>query len=331
MGFGDFKGAANKFKSSIPGLGTMPKMPSFWGVDAEEDSIYPLVKENWLQRFPYAFRANIAGEDRIFYLPINPQNISIVTHFGTNVISTLFGTVEEHSEQRYFDITIQGTTGFAPAFSYAYSPDEDFTSKVISSSSDIGKYSSGRENFGPGVLSKIEEYGFAAALIAKANKVINKANDIANRFTNKGPFESGISVHNSGYVAFHNFYRFLLLYKKTAAAGRDTELSPDEQVLQQKPNNPLYFINFKDNNQYSAAIQTFNLTRSAENPMLYNYSIQIRAYNLTAITSPLSEDQQKFLASLGLKETEASIGSKFKNTVNDAKDILNTVKNIPGL
>jgi hypothetical protein len=319
---------------SLPGLGsvTKPKSPAEQQPKIfTEDSIYPLAKDNWLQRFPYAFKAKIDGEDKIFYLPINPQNISITTHFGTNVISTLYGTVEEHSEQRYFDISIQGTTGFAPAFAYAYDVNEKFNTKIRENGKEWNKYSTGRQNFALGILSDIDKWGFGAGPLAKANQVVNKANDLKNTWKNSGPFESGVTLSGSGYVAFHNFYRFLLLYKKSAASGSDVELSPDEQISEQASNSPLYFVNFKDNNQYSAAIQTFTLVRSVENPMLYNYNIQVRAYNLTALTSTISSDQKAFLQSLGLQESEESIGSKLKKSVNSAKDILNTVKNIPGL
>jgi hypothetical protein len=72
---------------------------------------------NWYQALPYGFK-NVRrdGSVRIMFLPISPSNIQVVTHYATNIVPTLYGTVEEHSEQRYFDITISGTTGFSPRY-----------------------------------------------------------------------------------------------------------------------------------------------------------------------------------------------------------------------
>ena len=75
------------------------------------------VRTNWYRQRPYAFRfTNRNGVANTFYLPIAPSNITINTHFATNVITTMYGTVEEHSEQRYYDITIAGTTAMMPRY-----------------------------------------------------------------------------------------------------------------------------------------------------------------------------------------------------------------------
>ena len=69
------------------------------------ENIYSIDWQNWYQALPYGVRyRDKDGKTADFYLPLAPSNIQITTHFATNVIPTMYGTVEEHSEQRYFDI-----------------------------------------------------------------------------------------------------------------------------------------------------------------------------------------------------------------------------------
>ncbi len=296
------------------------------GKTVDLDGIYKPEPTNWLKTSPYAFKAKVddAGY-KIFYLPINPQNLTITTHFATNIISTLYGTVEEHSEQRYFDVVIQGTTGFSPAFSKHYSTEEAPTP------------SAGRSSYSTAgsIMSTISSVtgGFASGLIGKLNQVVNQATSIINTATGKNnTFESGVSVSTSGYAAFHNLYRFLLAHKKYASSGSAGTSTADEKLNEKNENStPLYFINFKDNNQYSCVVQRFNLERSAENPMLYNYSIQLRAYNISSITQSAPDVNASRLDALGLKADQQSIAAKFKVGVNGAKGVLNSIKKIRGV
>ncbi len=49
---------------------------------------------NWYKPLPYGFRfTSREGSSFICYLPLAPENITISTHFGTNVIPTLYGTI----------------------------------------------------------------------------------------------------------------------------------------------------------------------------------------------------------------------------------------------
>lgn len=284
---------------------------SFYSPDYTQDS-------NWLRSTPYAFKAKVDdGPYTTFFLPISPQNLTISTYFATNTIATLYGTVEEHSEQRYFDITIQGTTGFAPAY-YDKNPLTP---------------SAGRESFSSSAFIKSDVLGgFASGLIGKINKAVNQATAVVNavKGNSKGPFESGLSIEKSGYAAFHNLYRFLLAHKKYAASGKMR--SPSDEKLDARSSNqtPLYFINFKDNNQYSCVVQRFTLERTAENPMLYNYSIQLRAYNIGPILSGSFAANDERLKMLGLQESRPSAAASFNNAISNAKGTLNTLKSIRG-
>jgi hypothetical protein len=294
--------------------------PGSSGADEPKDASYPLEGRRWYQTYPYAFQAMVQEEGTVkrkqFFLPISPQNLSITSHFATNVVATFGGTVEEHSKVRYFDITIQGTTGFAPKYYKSVdisSPNPEFVGPPAPITSGATK---GRMSYQSGeILGSLG--GFFAGTIGKVNQALNKAQDAIYAALGKAkPFQPGVFFDSSGYAAFHNLYTFLLEHKKFAASG--LPMSKGQEV-------PLVFVNYKDNNQYSCAVQRFTLSRSADNPMLYNYVIQLRAYDL----SPIASNQFSFfslkdrLDQLGLTQ-DPSILSRIKLTVRNGKGAINS-------
>lgn len=246
--------------------------------------------ENWYKQLPYGFRFR----GMTFYLPIAPSNLNITTHFGTNIISTMYGTVEEHSEQRYYDITISGTTGMSPKYYKQVS--EQSPDKVI-----------GRA--GTPIKSKIG--GNLGGFFKRTQSLIeNTANQASDLLGDNDP-STGINLQRTGYAAFHNFYKFLLLHKKVATGQSDIGSGSKN----------LIFINYKDNNQYNVAIQAFQLTRDAVNPMLYNYHINMRAYNLVSADSKdISKDVSNRLSDLGLDGISTSLATQLANKARQAKN-----------
>lgn len=251
--------------------------------------------ENWYKQLPYAFIfTNRANRKSTFYLPISPSNLTITTHFATNVISTMYGTVEEHSEQRYYDIVISGTTGMSPRY---WEPNE------------ITMGGGGRAGFPIKGLIPGGAGGFAARTQALAEIAIGQASAI---FGDDAP-STGINLEKTGYVAFHNLYKFLLAYKKDASG---------ESSTRKRKSHPIKFVNYKDNNEYDMAIQSFQLTRDASNPMLYNYNLIMRAYNLReANGSDIQGDIADRAAELGLDDiNNNSIFSMMANKARSAKN-----------
>lgn len=211
---------------------------------------------NWYKQFPYTFCFNRKNNKTVrFNLPISPSNLSISTKFATNTVATMYGTVEEHSEQRYYDISIVGTTGIAPRY---YSTIEGV--KVDASKGG----STGRFRFA------VKEQALGGFFKRTKDLINNALNQVGDLFGSDKSV-SGIDNSKTGYVAFHNFYKFLLLYKKDTSTGGI------------RSQHPLIFKNYKDQNQYFVVINNFTLTKDSSNPMLYNYSIQMRGYNLTKI------------------------------------------------
>lgn len=274
------------------------------GFLAKGAGTYGVEVDNWFAAKPYGFKANMRNKTTVvMFLPISPSNLTISTPFATNIIPTLYGTVEEHSDVRYFDISIEGTTGMAPKFvapSFANDPGAAYQETRKSGRSTVS------------VASSISAGGFFAKTLAIANQIKNKASDLLDG----GPkAKTGIIADNTGYVAFHNLYRFLLQYKKDAA-GISSSAPRDRH--------PLTFFNYKDNNEYDVVVRSFTLKRSADNPMLYYYSIQLRAYNIRNIGKTIDEDLTKRLQDLGLNGVDSS------SVLGDIKSVSQQAKGIVG-
>lgn len=277
---------------------------------------YKPISSNWFTAKPFGFRFTPkSGEAKVMYLPIGPSNLLITTHFATNIIPTIYGTVEEHSPVRYFDIQIEGTTGMGPKFINPMKPTQAPVQLT------------GRTAFP--IQSSLSALGFFAKTLATVNKAIDSVKSIASIFT--GPsVEAGLQLNQTGYLAFHNLYRFFLKYKKDVSGTDGAKGAPTPTARAVDAKHPLVFFNYKDNNEYNVVIKTFTLRRDKENPMLYNYTISMRGYELkqidtsdavTAVANP-----KAILAALGLNGVEsASYLGQAKNIASQAKSILGSV------
>lgn len=273
----------------------------------------------WYTARPYGFRfVDSEGNPTVMYLPILPQNLQIATQFATRLTNTLYGVVEQHSEVKYYDISIQGTTGMVPQ----YSDNEDGKSN-----GPPGSPHPGRQQFSNNSDSLVGSIGGA---LPQVTNVINQIANKAQQIVGGGEVNySGVSIDNNGYVAFHNFYRFLLEYKKQVSAETGNASSSVSASAVAGTNflsagiasaasyvsggdgggstsgaSPLQFLNYKDGNQYDCVINDFRLTRSANSPFLYNYTITMRAYNLSPI------DQLGFQSLNSIKEQTGTNGIK---------------------
>lgn len=272
---------------------------------ADSNKKYEPVSKNWYKQLPYTFAFTDKNSVKTFFnLPISPSNININTHFATNVISTMYGTVEEHSEQRYFDITISGTTGMGPKYYKEKSSSLDGSDGFV----DADKKSSKRLGFEPQSKLFGNLGGFARRSRELLNKTLENANGVAGILKPDDAVISGIADDASGYVAFHNFYLFLLKYKKDVASQNIS-----------RTGHPLQFINYKDNNQYDVSITNFQLTRDQRSPMLYNYNISMRAYNLRSADRVLKTAGLS-LSDVGLGGVETSAFAKLSNGARKARN-----------
>lgn len=321
-------------------------------INNPEDTPYRVDATKWYKSYPYGFafwsfdakNGSLASET--FWLPIAPSNINVTTHYATNIITTLYGTIEEHSEVRYYDIVIQGNTGIAPKYTVPFknvegagNPAGVAVSKPgIPSPNKVspGNPSVGRSSFGSAATAGVLG-GFLPEVTNSFAAAANLVNNIKNPGGRKNP--TGITPEQSGYYAFHNFYKFLLRYKAdTSRIGKEGEgskltvlgPSPTNKPSQSGRNakravHPLQFLNYKDNIKYNCVPISFTLTRSAERPMLYDYNIRLRAFGLQNVNAK-AVNSDNLRAELGLGGLEGSIFSKITSVVGNCSTLLSGIK-----
>lgn len=278
---------------ATPTNGTITQTP------VDLDQFYSLKPENWFTSKPYGFRlfprnGNTSGVT--MYMPINPSNITISTNFATNMVTTLYGTVEEHSPVRYFDITIEGTTGMTPKYV------------------EVGQEVAYQGRQGAQIVQSLS--GAAGGFFSKTLGLLDQIRNVASSLSDTDKSTtSGVDMLNTGYSAFHNLYRLLLKYKQDVSGDVDTTA---------RKRHPLTFFNYKDNNEYDVVIRNFVLRKSAENPMLYYYQITMRGYNLrSANDNTTANDTATRLKQLGLDGVDSSsFLATIKGTANKVKGIL---------
>jgi hypothetical protein len=279
-------------------------LPDAGAINKGMDETYKVESQNWYSAKPYGFKMTTRDNSTFtMFLPISPSNLTVTTPFATNVIPTLYGTVEEHSDVRYYDIVIEGTTGMAPKFVEPGAGDD--AAVLYAKLRKDGRSTTS-------IAATISAGGFFPKTLGLLNQIKNKAADLLDGGVKP---KTGIIPQNSGYVAFHNLYRFLLEYKKDAANGAT-----------KRGQHPLTFFNYKDNNQYDVVVKSFTMRRSADNPMLYFYSIQLRGYNLRSIKSPIDESLTQRLKDLGINGVDSSsVLGDIKSLASGAKGILGSL------
>lgn len=273
----------------------------------------------WYRLFTYGFEFNSRASKKEgdstgslkMWLPLQPNNLTITTHFATNIVTTLYGVVEEHSDIRYYDIVIQGTTGYQPKYVYP----ENYP---VPAGTEKGPQHMGRKWFvdKPFVPDKLSKTGFAQQTVGIINAVASKVSAVMSK---DSPDEvNGLDPTVSGYVAFHNLYRLFHLYKRDAA-GSSGNTKTKHTV------HPLQFLNYKDKLRYDVVPRSFTLTRSAESPMLYNYSIVLRAYNMRGVDLPKIIPGNR-LAALGLAGEESSAFNQVSKLSSVASTVIGGLK-----
>lgn len=295
------------------------------GDNFKDQDPYIIEPSNWYKSMPYGFAfwdIDSKSSDKAkstIYLPIAPSNLTVNTSFATNVITTLYGIIEEHSEVRYYDIIIQGTTGYAPRFVNAFKADQK-----------VGDFqSTGRAAF---IAQGLDFGGFLPEVTNTINQVLNTANEIGD-VLNGGPSNpTGIDPNKSGYVAFHNLYRFFLKYKNdaaqvTTATNTAPVAIPVSLPIDTKPKrqvHPIQFLNYKDSVKYDCIPLSFTMMRSVDNPMLYTYSIKLRGFNLQNVNATSLEADQ--LAKFGLGGLDGqSLFSKMTSIAGSASTIVSAI------
>lgn len=232
----------------------------------------------WNQNWPYQLiLLEVSGDKKNpiykqvlaqpFTLPINPTDLNLNMPFATNLQATLDGIVEESNGAPFRDISFNGTTGI-----------------------NINKNNAG--GFNPRqVLEAIQSIStpiIAGTTTGTTQKIltgivgtkpftpnVNKGLTASTSDTN--PFESSsIKPESTGYWQFRALQKWLEFYvelKKLNGLYKDSKgVEIDTKNLR------LAFAIWKDEAVYLCTGVNFGLKRSAQNPMEYMYSLQLKAW-----------------------------------------------------
>lgn len=254
---------------------------NFWRfVDAAADAQYPIDAVRWNKLYPYQFLVVQAKDDGTysagrrwklnedkknwsaaapvweFTLPVPPESLSISMPFASEVKATLDGVVEEHGGAPFRMISISGTTGVMPLRPSALQGPGDRTVDI-----QPGVIPAGTIQAVGGVVDT------ATRLIPTPNLMPASVSDTDGRAT---------VGRGSGYYQFRLLQLFFERYAevKQTAAGRDLRLA---------------FASWKDQAVYLITPVSFELTRSASNPLAYSYRIQAKAWRRIDLDSSFGQ------------------------------------------
>lgn len=207
-------------------------------------------RPRWNQIFPYRLalwkredNGKWVQDSKVlqpFTLPIAPESLSISTPFAINTTVTLGGIVEEHNGAPLRTIAISGTTGVLPL-------------RGLVAGAAITRD-------GPSLPSSI----FAGTL-SGVSSIVSAVQQLGTGNGTNNVLAGTDTESSTGYAQFKLLQRFLeiyITYKKTSGA-RNTVLALEM---------------WKDQEVYFVSPVSFDMRRSAANPLEYQYSLIFKAW-----------------------------------------------------
>jgi len=185
-------------------------------------------------------------------LAIPPQSLNINVQFASSVQATNRGIVEENNGVVFRTITISGTTGLW---------------KARHGERDLKTPASGKFNLAsifPNAAQAITDLKTAAKRVIGSDGQSAKSANL--------PEED---LRQTGYYQFWSLHNFFLEYAHNKKQRGANKLR-------------LMFASPKDNITYIVTPVSFDLRRDSANPLLYRYSIQLRAWDVTSASAVLS-------------------------------------------
>jgi hypothetical protein len=243
--------------------------------------MWTITGANWYQVYGYQFQVDAYGVKYYFTLPIPPQTISISPVIPSKITPTMGGVVEEHSAVTFWQINMAGTTGVGVS-----RRDGDELNR---------KYMAGQ------FREILSTTGLLAGKFNELNKSINKIgglidgaiNTVTNFTEAKNPLDA-ISAVSGGVVGTVNNALLPPLPYSSSAVKQESNGFTEAQELQRffyayqklkadAPGNvSLHFVNYKTNQKWRVAVKNFSLQQSANEPMLYKYSISLQGWDCVA-------------------------------------------------
>lgn len=228
------------------------------GDEGENGEFSVVDPEDWYKTYPFQFKI-VYGDKSIFYtLPIPPDSLSTKMHTASDATPTLGGMVEETSQNKIWSISMAGTTGTAISRSDdadAMGPATKFRNVISTTGLLSGLV---------GTVNKLN--GFGSAVLNGSDPAAVLSGILQTTL----PYgSSSVSKKSNGYSEMQRLHRYFYLYSILA------ERAPDKTSL--------YFINYKDSQHYRVVVKNFVIQKSANEPFLYRYQLQLKAWDPTGI------------------------------------------------
>jgi hypothetical protein len=195
-----------------------------------------------------------------FTLPIAPESLTITTPFAVSTTVTLGGIVEEHNGAPLRMITISGTTGVLPLRGQV-------------SGTAITRA-------GPSLPSSI-----LAGTLSGVSSLVSAARQLGTGAGTSNVLVPEDDNASSGYAQFKLLQRFLEIYvnQKKTVAGRKWVLALEM---------------WKDQEIYFVSPVSFDLRRSAQSPLEYQYQIVLKGWKRVRPTDTVRPEPHNPIKSL---------------------------------
>jgi hypothetical protein len=317
VGLGGFFGGggsnADNIYAAVSGVGANNQADpgdGFWSIDPQA----------WYKVYPYQFIVRGGQTPYYFTLPIPPQSLLIKMVPASQATATIGGVVEETNTNLFWLINLMGTTGTA----------------VTRLDSDIQT----RKQMATKFRGRLETTGLIAGVAATAQAVVSKIGNVADAvisgvesgdiggviggvtgaisaagLPNQPWAGSQVDGQSNGFSEMQELHRFLYAY------SRLKNVSPGLWTL--------WFASHKTDQQWQVSLQDFTIQQSAQNPHLYKYNIQLKAWGIGSITASGGQnvDYDRFgpngdlkaVNTLGLQGSITTISNTWNNLTKTGK------------
>jgi hypothetical protein len=245
-----------------------------------------------------------------FTLPIPPQTYTIKMVSASKVTPTIGGVVEETNSNKFWLITMTGTTGVGVSRNSEDENDRRLVAKkfrdtvattglLAGVSANLTLIASKYGGIADRAVDAIDA-GLNGDWTGIAGNVIGALND---RLTPPLPYAgSAVNDTTNGFTEIQELHRFFYAYSK---------LKDDNPNKYQ-----LMFKNFKTGQQWKCAIKEFSIQQNAQNPLLYKYTISLQAWDVGPVNSEEKEENEnnRFAPGGDLGEVN-TVGTRGWNTI----------------
>lgn len=299
INFGQIAQDQNRFPGdSGSGVSVNLAPGSFWeqtAIDATRwDKRYPyqLLVLNALETGNYVFTGLWS-----YTLPIPPESLTIQTPFASSVQATLGGIVEEHNGAPFKILSIQANTGVMPV-------------RESSAGSTVPQQV---QSIAGGIFAGAIQAATQVASGLAAQAGVPQFNLMNETLLSVG--QKGFSGRGTGYYQFRLLQAFLESYAelKKTHEGRSMRLA---------------FASWKDQAIYIVTPISFEVRRSASDPLAYPYSLQLKAWRRLSpgalIGSPSALDNYQS------KKNSPTVLQEVLNGIGLARGILEGARSVIG-